>query len=69
MNINILNIFLKMFSISFSVLYFFYAVIITRQTQVLDKTVEFKEGKFIIFASFIQVIFGLILIYLSIFFV
>jgi hypothetical protein len=68
MNIDILNIFFKMFTISFSVLYFFYALIITRQSQVLNKTVEFKEGGFIVFISSIQMIFGLILIYLSIFF-
>lgn len=62
----ILLLFVKSFAVLFSVLYLVYAVIITRQTQVMNKTLNSPVRPILFFGSFIQIIFAIILIYVSI---
>ncbi len=62
----ILFLFMKAFAVLFSFLYLVYAVIITRQTQIMNKTFHTKSSGILLFISFVQVIFAIILIFVSI---
>jgi hypothetical protein len=62
----LLVLFVKAFAVLFSVLYLVYAVIITRQSQEMNKTFSSPMGPFIFFMSFVQIVFAIILIYVSI---
>ena len=62
----LLYLFLKAFAVLFSVSYLVYAVIITRQTQIMNKTLTTKSSGILLFISFLQIIFAIILIFVSI---
>lgn len=64
---SIIHLFIKSFSIVFSFIYFFYAVIITKQTKTLTNTLTVQRINLIITISFIQIIIGIILIVYSLF--
>lgn len=61
----LLFMFVNAFAVLFSVLYLVYAVMITRQTQVMNKTVTTPAAPLLFFLSIIQIFFALILIYVS----
>lgn len=63
---DIISWFFKAFAILFSIIYLLYAVIVHRQTNVMNKTVTRKSGPILSLISFMQIIFGLILLALSI---
>lgn len=61
----LLFLFLKAFAVLFSVLYLVYSIVITRQTQVMNKTFTTKSSGILLFISFLQIIFAIILIVVS----
>jgi hypothetical protein len=65
--LDIIKMFFKAFAIIFSLIYFFYAVIITKQTQVLTNTLSVQKSKLIVMISFFHIIMGILALILSIF--
>lgn len=68
-NLNFLHTLFKIFAVVCSLIYFFYTLLILKQSQVLNKGLVTKQKSKIAFISLIQVIVGLILVILSIFFI
>lgn len=66
---NIINFFFKAFAILFSIIFLFYAVVIYKQTQVMVKTINTTNNSLILTISLLQIIFGLILLALSLLFI
>lgn len=72
-NLSILNgqtiimIAFKAFAIVFSLFYLLYAVVVAKQTQVMNKTLEIKNNHIFFIISSAQIITGFILIVLAIF--
>jgi hypothetical protein len=64
----IINLFFKTAAIVFSVMYLFYAIIIVRQTQVMNRTIVRHANSFTSLISTIQVFFALIALGLAILF-
>lgn len=62
---NIIQLFFKLFSIVFSVMYLLYAVIIERQTTIMNKTLQSKEAGLIFVVSTLQIVAGVLLVLLS----
>lgn len=62
----LIALFLKAFAVLFSFSYLVYAVIITRQTQNMNKTFTTKSSGILFFMSFLQILFAVILIFVSI---
>ena len=62
---NIIYFFIKAFAISFSVIYFFYALIITREVQILNHTLIIKHNYLILFLALIEIVLGALLICLA----
>lgn len=62
---NTFNLFFKIFAAVFSFLYLIYALVIYKQTQVMTKTLESKENTLILSVSLIQIIIGIVLIFVS----
>lgn len=56
----------KAFAIVFSLLYLVYAIVIAKQTQVMNKTLEVKNNQIFFIISSAQITIGLILIILAI---
>jgi hypothetical protein len=61
----LIYLFLKAFAVLFSVSYLVYAVVITRQTQSMNKTFTTKSSGILFFISFLQIVFALVLIFVS----
>lgn len=61
------NLFFKAFAVLFAVSYLVYAIMITRQTVTMNKTFTTKNAGVLFGISFFQIIFGLILIAVSLF--
>ena len=61
------SIFFKIIMILFAVLYFFYAVVISKQVQIMNKTLQDKYNWLIFLITSIQVTASLILLILAIF--
>ena len=61
-SMSIFELFFKSFAVLFSVSYLVYAIVITRQTQELNKTFTSKDAGFLIFISAIQMLLGLVLV-------
>lgn len=61
----LIYLFLKAFAVLFSVSYLVYALVITRQTQSMNKTFTTKSSGILFFISFLQIVFALILIFVS----
>lgn len=57
--------FFKAFGVLFAFMYLIYAIVIVRQTQVMNRTFKTEYGTLLLIISFIQIVFALILIYLS----
>jgi len=68
-NQTLLGFFLKSFALVFAVIYLLYAVIIYKQTQVMNKTLTTSGNKLIVFISFLQIILSLFTIVLAVIFV
>ena len=68
-SLNFLHILFKIFAVVCSLIYFFYLLFILKQSQVLNKGLVTKQKSKITFISLIQVIIGLILVILSIFYI
>lgn len=62
----LLFLFLKAFAVLFSFLYLVYSIVIARQTQVMNKTFTTKSSGMLFFIAFLQIIFAIILIIVSI---
>ncbi len=59
---DLIAVFFKSFAILFSIMYLLYAVIITRQTQVMNKTVNNRNYPLFLLVGFMQIVFAGILI-------
>lgn len=59
---DLIAIFFKAFAVLFSIMYLLYAVIITRQTQVMNKTVNNRNYPLFLLIGLIQIFFAGILI-------
>lgn len=62
---NIFELFFKVFSVVFSLLYVIYALVIFKQTQVMTRTLENKSNTLILLISLIQIIIGVALLFVS----
>jgi EamA domain-containing membrane protein RarD len=56
----LINTTVKGFGIIFSVIYVLFAVVVYKQIQVMNKTLETKWGRLILLMSFGQIVFSLI---------
>lgn len=63
----IISLMLKAFALVFSVMYLLYAIVISRQTDTMNKTLESSNNKILFFVASLQIALGFILIILSIF--
>jgi len=68
-SLNFLHTLFKIFAVVCSLIYFFYSLLILKQSQVLNKGLVTKQKSKITFISLIQVVVGSILVILSIFFI
>lgn len=62
----LVNLFFKSFAILSAVLYFVYALIVFRQTQIMNKTVTTRGAAIFTLISLLQLIFSILLIVLAI---
>lgn len=65
----IIAITFKAFAIVFSLLYLLYAIIIAKQTEVMNRTLEVKNNHIFFLISTTQIFAGIVLIILAIFLV
>lgn len=63
---NITRFFIKGFGIVLSILYFIYALVMNKQTKVMQKTVEIAYGQLLITLSLIQIFVAFSLLILAI---
>ena len=61
------NIFFKIIMIFFALFYFFYALVISKQVKIMDKTLQDKYNWFVFLITSLQVTVSLILLILAIF--
>lgn len=64
---NIIDFFFKAFAIVFAFMYLFYGIVLTRQTQLLNRALVGYNATLFTLISSLQILFGLILVYLAIF--
>lgn len=64
---NFISLFIKLFAILFAFIYLIFSIVILRQTQIMNKTVQTKSAGFLFFISFMQIIIAVILIFASLF--
>jgi len=62
----ILILFFKAFAVLFSAMYLLYAILLTRQTQIMNRTITTGSAGVLLALSAVQIIFALILIFVSI---
>lgn len=55
---NIVSLFFKWFAVAFALIYFIFTVVISKQTQVMSKTVQSKTNGLILFVSTVQLLLG-----------
>lgn len=55
----------KLFLIVSSIIYFIYAIVVYRQTQMMVKTIKMQHNWTVVLISFIQVIVALVLILIA----
>ncbi|KKP29279.1 MAG: hypothetical protein UR15_C0018G0005 [Parcubacteria group bacterium GW2011_GWA2_31_28] len=65
-NRDFFSLFFKAFAILFSILYLLYAIVISKQTQVMNHTLSVKNNNIITFISSLHITIGLILVLLAI---
>jgi hypothetical protein len=68
-NTELFVLFAKAFAVLFSFLYLVYAVVMTRQTQVMNKTFHTQYSGFLLFVSSLQIVLAFALIFVSILFI
>lgn len=61
------NIFFKIIMIFFALFYFFYALVISKQVKIMDKTLQDKYNGLVLLITSLQVTISLILLILAIF--
>lgn len=66
-NNTIFVLFAKAFAVLFSFLYLIYAVVMTRQTQVMNKTFHTRYSGLLLLVSALQIVLAFILIFVSIY--
>ena len=66
-DIDIIYLFFKAFAVLLAFLYLIYALVILKQTQVMNRSLNENGNGFITLVSFVQLIVGLILVILAIF--
>lgn len=64
---NLIEIIFKAMAIFISFFYLLYAIVLFKQTQVMNKTLQTKGEKLILTISFFHIIFGIFLLFLSLF--
>jgi hypothetical protein len=62
---DLISIFIKAIAVIFDVLFLFYAIIITKQTQVMNSTLTVGRSGLITFISFLHIILAIVLIVLA----
>lgn len=62
-----INLFFKAFAILFSLMFIIYAIVISKQTQVMSRTLKDNNAGLFGFVSFIQILVALGLFLLSVF--
>lgn len=60
------SLFLKAFAVLFSIMYLLYAIVMTRQTQIMNKTLKTTRAPLFNFISLLQVLMGVILLIASV---
>lgn len=65
----VINTFFKVSSIILAIIYLLYAVVVSKQVNIMTKTLEDKFNWFVIFVSSLQITAALILLIFSIFLV
>ncbi|OGK37890.1 hypothetical protein A3F03_01600 [Candidatus Roizmanbacteria bacterium RIFCSPHIGHO2_12_FULL_41_11] len=65
-DLNIITFFFKAFAVLFAFIYLVFAIAVTRQTQVMLKTVTNNHSRLLMIISSLQIIFAVILIFFSI---
>ena len=63
-DLGVVNIFFKIIIVVFAILYYLYALIITKQVKTMDKTLKDKYNWIIIFITSLQVTVSLVLLLL-----
>ncbi len=66
---DIVYFFIKAFSLVFSIMYFFYALVMLKQTQVMNKALSTERKNVFSLFSLIQLLLAVFVILLAIFFV
>lgn len=66
---NLLNFFFRSFACVFSFIYLLFAIVIYKQTQMMNRTLTTKWGSYIIFLSLLQIVVALIIILLAFIFI
>ncbi len=65
---NIIFVVFKILAIFFSIFYLLYAIVLAKQTQVMDKTLQTGNGSIILIVSSFQIIIGVVILFFAIFF-
>jgi EamA domain-containing membrane protein RarD len=68
-NQQLLNLAVKGFGVVFSFIYILFSLVMYRQTQMMNKTLQTKWGKLITFISLIQIFFSLFVFAYAILFI
>ncbi len=68
-NQQLLNLAIKGFGLVFAFIYVLFSLVIYKQTQTMNKTLQTKWGSLIILVSFFQIIFSLIVFGYAILFI
>lgn len=63
----IIYLFFKAFALLAAFMYLIYAIVVVRQTQLMNKTVETNYSYLFLFIAFLHVFLALILIFLAVF--
>jgi len=66
---DIVYFFVKAFSLVFSIMYFFYALVMVRQIQVMNKALSTERKNLFSLISIIQLLLAVFIILLAVFFV
>jgi len=62
----ILVLFFKAFAVLFSLMYLLYAILLTRQTQIMNRTITTRSAGILLALSAVQIVFAVILIFVSV---
>lgn len=68
-NQQLLNLAVKSFGVVFAVIYILFSLVIYKQTQTMNKTLQTKWGTIITLISFFQIVFSLVVFGCAVFFI